>query len=109
MVHSPPLDSITSPRRLITNEMDPRFIYPKSLAGRVGGRVLEARLLGYGSIHCALEVGKFLQGCEESGTKRGLSIASRCLFRREAANASKSVTLRKVYEWPVLAPLSGLV
>jgi hypothetical protein len=60
MVHSPPLDSITSPRRLITNEMDPRFIYPKSLAGRVGGRVLEARLLGYGSIHCALEVGKFL-------------------------------------------------
>jgi|HubBroStandDraft_2_1064218.scaffolds.fasta_scaffold216326_2 hypothetical protein len=37
MVHSPPLDFITSPRRLITNEMDPRFVYPKSLAGRAAG------------------------------------------------------------------------
>lgn len=109
MVHSPPLDFITSPRRLITNEKDAKVVHPKSLAGRVGGRVLEARLLGYGSIHCAGKLGNVLQGCVESGTKRGLSIASRCLFRREAANASKSVTLRIVYEWPVLAPLSGLV
>jgi hypothetical protein len=108
MVHSPPLDFITSPRRLITNEKDAKVVHPKSLAGRIGGRVLEARLLGCGSIHCAAKLGKTLQHGEKYGIKRGPSIASRCLFRREAANASKSVTLRKVYEWPVLAPLSGL-
>jgi hypothetical protein len=64
MVHSPPLDFITSPRRLITNEKDAKVVHPKSLAGRVGGRVLEARLLGYGSIHCAGKLGNVLQGCE---------------------------------------------
>ena len=100
---------ITGSSPLIANEKDAKVVHPKSLAGRVGGRVLEARLLGYGSIHCAAEVRNLLQSGEEHGMKRGLSIASRCLFRREAANTSKSVTLRKLYEGPFPSPLTGLV
>jgi hypothetical protein len=52
---------ITGSSPLIANEKDAKVVHPKSLAGQVGGRGLEARFPGCGSVHCAAGVQNNLQ------------------------------------------------